>query len=193
MMKATYRIFSAHPFLNAIALFALLTAVLMIGWGTAMLFKISLHYLTTDYILFLPALLLVLLFNIWLLSSSILPIIKIDTAGITAWSIFWKKSIDWKDVHTVRLIKVENRYHTSGATVHFADTQQPEKKRVAALNKGYAVNTFIVMSDKSWTKPQDIIIKRGLYNHHLIAGEHAVAFEYDPHAWKIINAKRLTV
>jgi hypothetical protein len=95
-MKATYRIFSAHPFLNALALFALLTAALMIGWGTVMLFKFPLQYLTADHIIFLPALVLVLLFTIWLLSSSILPIIKITSAGITAWSIFWKKTIDWK-------------------------------------------------------------------------------------------------
>jgi hypothetical protein len=92
------------------------------------------------------------------------------------------------NVHTFKLIKVKNRYDVNGTRVHFEDTQNPEKNRVAALNKGYAVNTFIVISDKTSTKPHDTVIRRGLYNHHFIAGEHAIAFEYDQHAWKIINA-----
>jgi hypothetical protein len=190
-MKATYRLFSTHPLLNAIALFFFLTALTMIGWGVLILSRHHLSYTPSEHVVFLLALLWALSMNIWLLSSSILPIIKINSKGISAYSIFWKRTILWENLRSVKLLKVKNRYARYGTYIEFENTQSPEKQRIAIHNKGYAVNTFIIVSDKVWHKPQNSFIKRGLYNHRIIAGQHAIAFEYNRHAWEMINNKRL--
>jgi hypothetical protein len=190
-MKATYRPFSTHPLLNAIALLFFLTALAIIGWGVMILFPHHSSYNTSENIVFLLALLWVLPMNIWLLSSSILPIVKINSKGFTAYSIFWKRTIAWDDLRSVKLLKVKNRYARYGTFIEFEITRSPEKQRIGVRNKGYAVNTFIIVSDKIWHKPQNRLIRRGLYNHLIIAGQHAIAFEYNQHAWEMINNKRL--
>jgi hypothetical protein len=157
-MKATYRLFSTHPLLNAIALFFFLTALTMIGWGVLILFRHHSSYGTSEHVVFLLALLWVLSMNIWLLSSSILPIIKINSKGISAYSIFWKRTISWENLRSVKLLKVKNRYARYGTFIEFEIAQMAEKQRIAVLNNGYAVNTFIVVSDKGWHKPQNSLM-----------------------------------
>lgn len=163
----------------------------MIGWAAINLYYYHSSYVTTENLVFLASLLVVIIMNIWLLSSSILPLVKIDSTGITAYSIFWKRTIVWNELNTVKLVKVKNRYARYETFIKFEDTKTPEKKRIAALNKGYAVNTFIVVADRAWRSRQNGLVRRGLYNHGIIAGQHAIAFEYNTQAWELINNRRL--
>jgi hypothetical protein len=188
-MKTSYRIFSTHPFLLAIALFLMLMLITMIGWGISMVCQYNLSYIITENILFLPSLFVVLLFNLWFLTSSILPVIKIDTEAITAYSIFWRRAILWKDLHTVRLLKVGSRYARPGAALSFENTPTAELKPIAVLNKGIRVSTFIIVSARPWQIPKNKAIHRGLYNHQMIAGKYAIAFEYDDAIWQLIKGR----
>ncbi|MFD2145458.1 hypothetical protein [Mucilaginibacter antarcticus] len=189
-MKTTYRLFSTNMFLNTIASLFLVIGLGMILLGTSMLLQYGLNYFTVENPLYLPALIVILVFAIWILTSSVLPLIIINANGVTAYSIFWKRTITWKDLQTARLVKVKNYYRPNGSAVNFEDTKIPERKSIAVLNKGTRVTTFIVLSGQSWQKPRNMLILSGLYTHQMIAGENAIVFEYDANSWKTIKNKR---
>ena len=128
--------------------------------------------------------------TIWILTSSVLPLIKIDDNGISAYSIFWKKTIKWEDLRTAKLIEVKNTAHPNGTRVQFTNVKEPEKKGTVPFKIGTSVNTFILVSVRNWQKPANTLLMRGLYTHRTIAGKDAITFEYDTRSWKMIQEKR---
>lgn len=185
-MKVTYRIFSTHTYFVIIAICFIVVALVTIGWGILMLFNGNYFQTAVDVIFYLSALSVVLLANTWFLTSSVLPLVKVNKEGITAYSLFWTRCISWENVQILRLVKVKNQFHIKGARVWFEDCKAPETKSIAVLNKGIRVATYIIVSNTSWHKPHSTHITN-FYHHHTIAGKQAIAFQYDRQAWKTIN------
>lgn len=186
MSKPLYRVFSKSLLLYITVLMLFLTVVLFFnavaevgenGWKT-----ISDLY-------FIPVLLLIgLLFvNIWLLTSSILPIIKIDNYGISAYSIFWKRKIAWSDISSAALVLCKSELkngrwaHTSFEHVKIPQQINPLK------NKGIKLSTFIIVSSQAIKPKPNLLLSANLLSHHKIATRHEIAFEYEPVAWLAIN------
>jgi hypothetical protein len=189
-MKTIYRLFSINLFLITIALICTCTTIIIGVWGVSMFVEHKLGSSTIEDSVYGIALAGSLALTIWVLTSSVLPVIKIDSNGISAYSIFWKKTIKWEDLRTAKLVEVKNTAHRNGTTVQFTDVKDPEKKGIAPFNIGENVNTFIVLSVRNWQKPANTLLMRGLYTHKTIAGKEAIAFEYDARTWNIIKDKR---
>jgi hypothetical protein len=168
-----------------IAIFFVSAALMAIGGGIMMLFFNNVPIGSVEIVGYLSAIVLVLIANAWFLSSSVLPIVRINSEGITAYSLCWTRRIAWKNVRILRLIVVKNKTRIRGANIYFEDSKSPETKSVAVLNKGIRVATYIVVSSQSWHKPNNTVAN--LYNHRTIAGDYAIAFEYDPQVWEMVN------
>jgi hypothetical protein len=189
-MKTIYRLFSTNLFLFIIAIIFLCTTVAIVAWGVSMFAKQKFGSSTLEDLVYGIALAGSFALTIWVLTSSVLPIVKIDSNGISAYSIFWKKTIKWKDLRTAKLVEVKNTAHRNGTTVQFTDVKEPEKKGTTPFKTGTNVNKFIVLSVHNWQKPTNTFLMRGLYTHRTIAGNNAIAFQYDAPSWKVIKEKR---
>jgi len=189
-MKPIYRLFSTGIFLTIIAIISIGVTVAVIGWGISIYTTHGLGSSTLEDSVYWMALGGSLALTIWILTSSVLPLIKIDDNGISAYSIFWKKTIKWEDLRTAKLIEVKNTAHPNGTKVHFTDVKEPEKKGTVPFKIGTSVNKFILLSVRNWQKPANTLLMRGLYTHRTIAGKDAIAFEYDARSWKMIQEKR---
>ena len=97
MIKPIHRVFS-RSLLVYLAVFVLLLTISMVGPTFAAAKKSSfqnfLDFILNPAILFIALLLL----NIWLLTSSVSPMIKIDNYGVKAYSIFWQKKLAWEEI-----------------------------------------------------------------------------------------------
>lgn len=189
-MKPIYRLFSIRIFLTIIAAISICITIAVIGWGVSMYITHRQSSSTLENSVYWIALSGSLPLTIWILTSSVLPIIKIDINGISAYSIFWKKTIKWEDLRTAKLVEVKNTAHPNGTTVKFTDVKEPEKSVTAPFKLGTSVNTFILISVRNWQKPANTLLMRGLYTHKTIAGRDAIAFQYDALSWKAIKKKR---
>lgn len=131
---------------------------------------------------------IILIFDIWLLTSTFLPLIKINDSGIFAYSIFWKRKIIWTEIQSAKLLKVQSRHSAGRQSISFEFTQEPEQKN-ALTNKGASVNTFIIISKKDVKKPKSISLGRKLLNHNKITTIDEIAFGYEQTAWETIKNK----
>lgn len=129
-----------------------------------------------------------LLLDIWILTATFLPVIKINDNGIFAYSIFWKRKILWTEIHSAKLLKVESRHLTGRQSISFEFTQEPERKN-ALTNKGARVNTFICVSKKGFKMPKSLSLGGQLLTHNKITTINEIAFEYEQTAWETINNK----
>lgn len=144
-------------------------------------------YLYENFIGFI-GIVIILILDIWLLTSTFLPVIKINGDGISAYSIFWKRKIIWTEIQSAKLLKVGSRHSAGRQSISFEFTQEPERKN-ALTNKGARVNTFIIISKKGVKKPKSLSLIAQLLNHNKITTNEEIAFEYEQTAWETIKRK----
>ena len=188
-----YRIFSKVLFLNTVAIVVTLLTLQMTIVGILNIAEYGSRFFTFENVPVLVFYLLYLLFDIWLLTATFLPIIKLNDKGISARSFFWRRHIKWVDIQTTRLLKVSNTRRGAGslsrATVSFEIVQQPETENNAMTNKGIRVKTFIVVSKGPFKTPDSLSLGGQLLTHRKLTTEQDIAFEYEAKAWKIIREK----
>lgn len=123
--------------------------------------------------------------DIWMLSYTVFPVIRIGHDGIKAYSFFWKRKITWDEVSDFQLTKVI--YTQTGdadrqVRVQYAHTKIPETK----TQYGLRVQTFIVISKRVIKTPPDKELY--IFYHKNIAAKDSIAFEYSKKAYNAINA-----
>ncbi|WDF45723.1 hypothetical protein PQ459_12540 [Chryseobacterium sp. KACC 21268] len=125
------------------------------------------------------------------MTATLLPIIKIDNDGISAYSIFWKRHIKWEEIKTVKLLKASNRRvgvsSFSRASVTFEITKKPETKNNAMTNNGVRVKTFIIISKKNYQIPESLSLGGKLLTHGKLTTKQDIAFEFEVKAWEMIQ------
>ena len=134
---------------------------------------------------------LYLLLDIWILTATFLPLIKISNNGISAYSLFWSRTIKWEEIKSANLLKMKTRGSRGGSvgssSVFFDTTQQPEIKNNALTNKGLRVNTFIIVSKGSYQNPSSLSLGGRLVTHGKMTTKDEIAFMYDKEAWQSIQ------
>ena len=193
-MKTTYRIFSKVWFLNIVAILMMLFTLQMIVVCAVGLTKNGLSQFWSSNDIYIIFFFIYLLLDIWILTATFLPIIKINREGISAYSLFWKRKIKWEQVQNVKLLKASNRRSGGGtlgrASISFEITDEPETKNNAMMNKGIRVSTFILVSMQKSILPTSLSLGGQLLTHGKIATAEEIAFEYDDTAWQIIQNKQ---
>lgn len=184
-MKTQYFIFSRMLVLNVIAVF--ITFGLMQGMiiGIVEMFKTGVEqffYLNHIYIVFYV---LYLLIYIWLLTSTFLPIIKIDDVQIKAYSIFWRRTIKWEEIKSVKLIKASFARSDKYSGLSFGLTFTKISEKIHKI--GARTQTFIIVSKKGIKIPTKQ--SRQLFSHIDLASKDAIAFEFSDKAISIIQEK----
>lgn len=171
-----------------IALFMLLFLIQFAIYGIGNIIENGIyHSLRYDYIP-IVFFFIFLAINLWILTATFLPIIKINKFGITAYSILWKRSIKWEEIQSVKLLKMSTRGGAIGsAAASFELTKLPEKKSTLS-NKGFRVATYILIS-KSNKSIKSFSKRYQLLTHHKMTNVDEIAFEFDPQSWEIINEK----
>ncbi|MCZ4244800.1 hypothetical protein [Pedobacter punctiformis] len=188
-MKTVYRIFSKVWFLNIIAMIMMLFTLQFAVIGIISIAENRIKFYLNDNFLGVILFVIILIVDIWILTATFLPIIKINDYGIFAYSIFWKRRILWAEMKSAKLLKTKNRHSTGRASVDFEFTKEPETKNNALTNNGLRVNTFIIISKKLIKKPENLSLSIQLLNHKKITTIEEIAFEYEEEAWKIIQNK----
>jgi hypothetical protein len=187
-LKPVYTIFSHIIFLNIIAIFTILTSLQMTYYFILNLVQGGWNYYFIDLnFIILIAYLLLLVFDVWILTGTLLPIIKIDDFGITAYSIFWRRALKWEELKACKLLKLSAGHSHSTMSVSWAVIQSPINKG-AWKNKGLRVNTFILLHKHKFKMPEDLSLK-GLLSHNKIVDKDGIAFEYNHKAWLILQEK----
>jgi hypothetical protein len=180
------RFFLPHLFLTAIAVFILLSTLQFLVLIGLRLYRHGL----SEFLLFdwpgLVGFALLILFDVWFLHGSFLPIIKIDDAGIRAYSLFWWRSIPWSEVKTAILVKgdVHKTRRTRGPIrSELKKTNTPETRR----SIGARTETWIMVSRAKIKLP--IRFEAQLLMHRDIADKNSIALAYDEKAWQFISEK----
>jgi hypothetical protein len=132
--------------------------------------------------------LILVLFNIWLLTSSTLPIIKIDEHGIKAYSIFWNRKIIWSELKAARILRCQSHL-TAGprARFNFEYTAAPQQQDLVT-RKGVKVTFFIVVSRQAIKPKTNLTLSSTLFSHSKLSSPNEIVFEYEPLAWQAIQA-----
>lgn len=192
-MKATYRIFANILFLNIVAIIMLLFTLQMFIVGILGINEVGFHYFVVSNFIYIIFFFIYLCLDIWILTATFLPIIKIDNDGISAYSIFWKRHIQWDEIKTVKLLK--SSYRRAGvssfskASVTFEITKKPETKNNAMTNNGVRVKTFIIISQKNYQIPDSLSLGGQLLTHGKMTTKQDIAFEFEVKAWEMIQRK----
>jgi len=178
--------------LNSIAVLMILFTIQMTAVGVLGIAKHGIGYFSNGNWIVLPLFFIYLLFDIWILTATFLPLIKINEDGIFAYSLFWKRHIKWQEIKAANLLKTNTRGSRGGSvgrsSISFETTPVPENKSFFA-NKGVIVKTFIVVSKKAFKNPTSLSLGGQLLTHSKIATAEEIAFEYDDTAWQIIQIK----
>jgi hypothetical protein len=184
--KPLYRIFSKSPLGYITVLMLFLTLLL----GVQTLLKIKENGLgIVTGLLHVPLLFFLLLVfsSIWLLTSSILPIIRIDEYGIKAYSLFWKRKLAWTDIKAARLLRCQSQLGAGRRLqLKFDYTAMPQKQSLLS-NKGIKITTFIVVSRQAIKPKANLTLSIKLLSHSLISTSHEILFEYELFAWQTIQ------
>lgn len=192
-MKATYRIFANILFLNIVAIIMLLFTLQMFIVGILGINEVGFYHFVGSNFIYIIFFFIYLCLDIWILTATFLPIIKIDNDGISAYSIFWKRHIQWEEIKTVKLLKSSNRRagvsSFSKASVTFEITKEPETKNNAMTNKGVRVKTFIIISKKNYQIPESLSLGGQLLTHGKMTTKQDIAFEFEVKAWEMIQRK----
>ncbi len=187
-MKPIYTIFSQMLFLNSIALL-MFCFTLQMSYYFVMNFVFSgwNYYFVDGNFIGLIAYFLLLVFDIWILTATILPIIRIDDFGIKAYSIFWTRFLKWEEINSIHLLKASTQSSRNFMHVSWRKTNIPVRTSTFR-NKGVRVNTFVVLFKTKFKMPPDLSI-RGLLSHGKIVDNEAIAFEFDIKSWSFIQEK----
>lgn len=192
-MKTIFRIFSRVWFLNFIAIFILLVTLLWLVIGVKVLIQVGFIDFINSYTYGIVLFAGFLCVNIWFLTGTFFPIIKINSNGISAYSIFWTRYLGWDEVQSAKLVKMSTRAsgHASfsSTSVSLENTLQHETKNIAFLNKGVRVNTFIIISGGKIPNQKVFSLGLQLMNHGKMTTKQEIAFEFDENAWKEIQSK----
>src|SRR5690606_2262706 len=101
-------------------------------------------------------------------------IVRIDSHGIKAVSIFWKRKIKWEELADYQLTKVIYTQNDADNAfrVSYVHTKIPETK----TEYGMRVQTFLVVSKNPIKTPPDNTLF--IFSHKHIAAKDSIAFEY---------------
>jgi hypothetical protein len=181
-----YRVFSRSPLVYITAFVFVLTVSLIEPTFSAAKessFQTLFDWLLNPVVLFI----ILLLFNIWLLTSSVLPIIKIDSYGVKAYSIFWRRKLAWEEIKAAGLFLCKSQLKaTRWSHVSFERTKAPQQVS-PFQNKGIKINTFVVISSQTIKPKANLTLSLHLFSHSQIATRNEIAFEFEPSAWKAIQ------
>jgi hypothetical protein len=187
-LKPVYTFFSRMTFLNVIAILIICFSLQMTyyfvlnlldgGWN---------YYFINSNFIVLVAYALLLVFDVWILTASLLPIIKIDEFGIYAYSIFWRRNFKWNEIASFELLKSSSSSKRHAMSMSWSIVQSPINKG-ALGNKGVRVNTFILIHKNKFKMPKNLSLM-GLLSHNKIVDKEGIAFEFDTKAWGIIQEK----
>ena len=188
MIKPIYRVFS-RSLLVYLAVFVLLLTISLVGPTFAAAKKSSfqnfLDFILNPVIIFIALILL----NIWLLTSSVFPIIKIDHYGVKAYSILWQRKLAWEEIKAAGLFLCKSSLKGGRwSSVSFERTKTPQQIS-QFKNNGVKVNTFVVVSSQTINPKPNLILSLRLFSHSQIATQNEIAFEFEPAAWQAIQAK----
>ena len=118
-LKSTYRIFTKVSFLSIITILMILFTLQFLVVGMFNITVNGVGYFLNENLISIIFIVIVLIFDIWLLTSTFLPVIKINDSGIFAYSIFWKRKIIWTEIQSAKLLKVESRHSTGRQSISF--------------------------------------------------------------------------
>ena len=191
-MTTLYRKFRRVWFLNAVAVLMLLFTLQLTVVGFLGIAKHGIHYFSNQNWIVIPFYFIYILLDIWILTASLLPIVKINEDGIFAYSLFWKRRILWHQVKSSSLLRTETIGSRGGSTGHssvsFSITSEPENKSFFT-NKGVILKTFIVVSKTDLVNPASLSLGKQLVTHDKIARIDEIVFEYEKEAWLAIQRK----
>lgn len=162
----------------------------MIAIGALGMAKNGVGYFSDNWII-LPFFFIYLLLDIWILTASFFPVIKVNNEGVFAYSLFWKRKLEWQEIKSAGLLKSKTLGTKSSfgrAAVSFEFTKEPENKSFFA-NKGVIVKTFIVVSKRGLANPSSLSLGGQLLTHAKITTVNEIAFEYESKAWQLIQEK----
>lgn len=155
--------------------------------------EVGFYHFVSSNLIYIIFFFIYLILDIWILTATFSPIIKISENGISAYSLFWKRHIKWAEIKTVKLLKASNRRagvsSFSKASVTFEITKEPETKNNAMTNKGVRVKTFIVISKKNYQIPESLSLGGQLLTHGKMTTKQDIAFEFEVKAWEMIQRK----
>jgi hypothetical protein len=187
-LKPVYTIFSRVTFLNVIAILIICFSLQMTYYFVLNLWEGGWnYYFSNSNFIVLVAYALLLVFDVWILTASILPVIKIDDFGISAYSIFWRRNFKWNEIASFELLKSSASSTRHAMSVSWSIVQSPFNK-VALGNKGIRVNTFILIHKHKFKMPKNLSLM-GLLSHNKIVDKEGIAFEYSEKAERIILEK----
>jgi hypothetical protein len=187
-MKPLYRVFSKSGLMYVTAFLLIIT--LQLAYATIKEVNNNGIGIVTD-LLYIPVIgfVILLLCDIWLLTSSILPVIEIDSHGIKAYSIFWSRKIAWKDIKDTGLILCKSQLERRRwVKVSFERTGTAQRANLLT-NKGVKVRTFIIISPQHIQAKPNLELSLMLFSHKKVAACYEIAFEYEPIAWQVIQSK----
>lgn len=191
-MKTTYSIFRKGWVLNTVAVLMMLFTLQMIVVGLLGIAAQGIRYFSNGNWIILPFFFIYLLLDIWILTATFLPIIKINEDGIAAHSLFWKRKIKWQEIKATNLLKTKTLGSRRGpigrSSISFETTTVPKNKSFFA-NKGLIVQTFIVISKTAFINPPSLALGSQLLTHSKITTTQDIAFQYDQKMWQIIQQK----
>ena len=191
-MKTYYTIFRKGWVLNTIAVLMTLFTLQMIVEGIAGITEHGIGYFANGNWIIIPFFFGYLSLDIWILTATFLPIIKISDDGISAYSLFWKRTIKWEEIKSAKLLKTKIRGSRGGSigssSNSFEITAIPENMSFFA-NKGLIVKTFIVISKATYKVPFTLSLGGQLLTHSKITSSKEIAFEHSNESWKIIQKK----
>lgn len=187
-MKTMYRIFSKEPILLIITLVLLLFTLQFAIFGLSALMKEGMVYFFNGNSIGLVFFALLLVIDIWLLTATFLPIIKINDQGIKACSVFWRRTIKWEDIKVSRLLKVTFTRGGSGLggmNMNTAWVKTPVNEFKPGRRK---VRTYIVVAAKMLPNQYNAGSVQ-MFKHKAITDKHSIAFEFEPLAWHYIQQR----
>ena len=171
----------------------LLFTLQMLVVGILGIYEVGFYHFVSSNFIYIIFFLIYLMLDIWILTATFLPIIKINENGISAYSLFWKRHIQWAEIKTVKLLKASNRRagvsSFSRASVAFEITKEPETKNNAMTNKGVRVKTFIIISKKNYQIPESLSLGGQLLTHGKMTPKQDIAFEFEVKAWEMIQRR----
>jgi hypothetical protein len=187
-VKPIYTVFSRLIFLNVIAILMLcFTAQMTYYFVLNLIVESWNYYFVNGNFIVLFAYLLLLVFDVWILTATLLPIIKIDNSGVCAYSIFWRRFIKWEEIQSVKLLQSGSKSSRYAMGVSFTIVNAPITKS-SFSNKGVRLNTFILVCKSKFKMPEDLSTM-GLLTHNKIVDKNAIAFEFSANAWHCIQAR----
>ncbi|MNK52704.1 hypothetical protein D3C87_716460 [compost metagenome] len=152
----------------------------------------GISYFSNGNWIILPFFFIYLCLDIWILTTTFLPIIKISEEGISAYSLFWKRNMPWYEIRSAYLLRTKtigSRGGTIGrSSVSFEIIPEAEAKNTSTTT-GAIVKTFIVVSRNKAINSSALSLGGQLLTHHKLTTAQEIAFEYENVAWQMIQHK----